>query len=227
MTKTAARNLFIFGSLFFFLILVYLTVDSLKAVDRRSHDDQITDQVNAGKMAWHKYDCIGCHTILGNGAYFAPDLTKIAAKKPHAYLVSWLQNPKSVNPQAMMPNLGVSPQEGEDLVVFLEWVSKIDTNNWPPEPILARAASVSAGTELSRGEELYRKNGCAACHAMKGVGGTTGPDLTQVGSRRNADWIYKHFKDPPAMSPGSFMPAFGHLPEDDLKALTEYLAALK
>jgi nitric oxide reductase subunit C len=32
--------------------------------------------VNAGKKVWHKYDCIGCHTIFGNGSYFAPNWQK-------------------------------------------------------------------------------------------------------------------------------------------------------
>ncbi len=126
-----------------------------------------------------------------------------------------------------MPNMAISAREAEDIVVFLDWVSKIDTNGWPPEPILARAAVVSAGKAPSRGETLYRDNSCSTCHALNGVGGTTGPDLTHVGSRRDADWIYKHFKNPDALTPGSFMPTFGHLPEDDLKTLSEYLEALK
>lgn len=45
-----------------------------------------SEDVNAGKMVWHKYDCIGCHTIFGNGPYFAPDMTKTAEKKPKEYL---------------------------------------------------------------------------------------------------------------------------------------------
>ena len=53
-------------------------------LDKRA--PEITEDVNAGKMAWHKYDCIGCHTIFGNGSYFAPDMTKVAEKKPKEYL---------------------------------------------------------------------------------------------------------------------------------------------
>jgi len=62
MSNKAARNLFIFGSLFFFVIFVALTFDTMLSLDKRA--PEITEEVNAGKMVWHKYDCIGCHTIL-------------------------------------------------------------------------------------------------------------------------------------------------------------------
>jgi len=46
-----------------------MTYDTLGKLDKRA--PEITEEVNAGKMVWHKYDCIGCHTIFGNGSYFA------------------------------------------------------------------------------------------------------------------------------------------------------------
>lgn len=75
MSNKAARNLFIFGSLFFFVIFLGLTVDTMNQIDGRA--PEVTKEVDAGKMVWQKYDCIGCHTILGNGSYFAPDMTKV------------------------------------------------------------------------------------------------------------------------------------------------------
>ena len=35
----------------------------------------------AGKHVWHRKNCINCHTLLGEGAYYAPDLTKIAQQR--------------------------------------------------------------------------------------------------------------------------------------------------
>ena len=80
MSNKAARNLFIFGSLFFFVIFLGLTVDTMNQIDGRA--PEVTKEVDAGKMVWQKYDCIGCHTILGNGSYFAPDMTKVVERKP-------------------------------------------------------------------------------------------------------------------------------------------------
>src|SRR5512147_649602 len=109
MSNKAARNLFIFGSLFFFVIFLGLTVDTMNQIDGRA--PEVTKEVDAGKMVWQKYDCIGCHTILGNGSYFAPDLTKTTVNKPKGYLKQFLMDPKSANPNATMPKLGIRAEE--------------------------------------------------------------------------------------------------------------------
>ena len=144
MSNKAARNLFIFGSLIFFAIFLAMTFDTLGQLDKRA--PEITQAVDDGKMVWHKYDCIGCHTIFGNGTYFAPDVTKIAARKPKSYLKQFLMDPKGVNPQAVMPKLGITSDEADNLIAFLDWISKVDTNGWPPKPILATAAGVARET---------------------------------------------------------------------------------
>ncbi len=224
MSNKGVRNLFIFGSLFFFVLFVILTIDTMGKLDRRA--PAITEEVDAGKMVWHKYDCIGCHTILGNGSYFAPDMTKVAERKPKEYLKQFLMDPKAVNPKATMPKFGITSEEADHLIAFLEWISKVDTNGWPPKPILATAIGVG-GKELSAGQRLYQSLGCSNCHMINGIGGTTGPDLTSVGMRRDRDWILGHFKDPKAYVPNSAMPSFGHLSEQDLNELTNYMVELK
>jgi len=224
MSNKSLRNLFIFGSIGCFLIFVVLTFDTMGKIDRRA--PQITEEVNLGKKIWHKYDCIGCHTILGNGSYFAPDLTKIVEKKPKEYLKKFLVNPKSVNPKSSMPVLGITADEAEHLISFLEWIAKVDTNGWPPKPILAKASSTSS-VEVSAGQKLYNDLNCSACHMINGVGGTIGPDLTHVGSRRTREWILDHFKNPDAYVPGSAMPSYGHLSEKELNDLTDYITSLK
>ncbi|MCL5976892.1 MAG: cytochrome c [Nitrospirae bacterium] len=224
MSNKAARNLFVFGSLFFFLIFIVLTFDTMGKLDKRA--PEITEEVNAGKMAWHKYDCIGCHTILGNGSYFAPDMTKTAEKKPKGYLKQFLMDPKAVNPKASMPKLGITSDEADKLISFLEWISKVDTNGWPPKPILAGAVGVAV-KELTEGQRVYQALTCSNCHMISGIGGTTGPDLTNVGKNRDGAWLLGHFKDPKAYVPNSAMPAYGHLSEKDLNALTDYMVSLK
>lgn len=225
MSNKAARNLFIYGTIFFFAIFIVLTVDTMKQVDQRA--PEITGQVDAGKQVWHKYDCIGCHTILGNGSYFAPDMTKTAERKPKGYLKQFLMDPRSVNAKATMPKLGISSEEADNLIAFLEWIAKVDTNGWPPKPILAQAAGV-AGQELSKGQRIYQNQNCSVCHIINGIGGTTGPELTRVGARQpDIAWHVKHLKDPKSTMPNSAMPGYGHLPEQDLKELADYLVSLR
>lgn len=223
MSNKGARNLFVFGSLFFFVILIGLTVDTMDTIDKKA--PEITADVDAGKKVWHKYDCIGCHTIFGNGSYFAPDMTKTTDNKPRAYLKKFLMDPRAVNPGAAMPKLGITADEADKLITFLEWTAKVDTNGWPPKPILAVAAGV-AGKELSPGQKVYQSLGCSNCHIINGIGGTSGPDLTHVGSKRDKSWLAGHFKAPAAYVPNSPMPAVS-APDADIEALSDYMLSLK
>lgn len=223
MSNKAAKYLFIFGSLFFFLILVILTVDTMGKLDARA--PEITESVNAGKKVWHKYDCIGCHTILGNGSYFAPDMTKVTNRKPITYLKKFIMNPRAIKPSTAMPVLGVSDKEADDLIAFLVWMSKVDTNGWPPPPILA---TIAADAAASAGQVVYQQNGCSDCHQIMGIGGTGGPELTHVGSRRpDINWHIQHLKNPESVVSGSAMPPFDSLTEKELGDLAGYLIKLK
>ncbi|HEX9898250.1 MAG TPA: cbb3-type cytochrome c oxidase subunit II [Candidatus Methylomirabilis sp.] len=81
---------------------------------------------------------------------------------------------------------------------------------------------------LARGKQLYQEKGCVACHKVRGAGGSLGPDLSLVGTRRkDPAWHLKHFRDPQAISPGSTMPPFAALPEQDLQALTVFMLSLR
>jgi nitric oxide reductase subunit C len=106
-----------------------MTYDAIGKLDKRV--PEITAEVNAGKMVWHKYDCIGCHTIFGNGSYFI--------------------DPEAVNPKASMPKFGITAVEADGLLAFFDWPAKVDTNGWPPKHILAGAAGSGRGRELSAG----------------------------------------------------------------------------
>jgi nitric oxide reductase subunit C len=223
MSNKGARNLFIFGSLFFFAIFLALTFDTLGKLDKRA--PEITQAVDDGKMVWHKYDCIGCHTILGNGTYFAPDLTRVAANKPKSYLKRFIMDPHAVKGEAVMPTLGISSDEADKLIAFLDWISKVDTNDWPPKPILAAAAGAGV-KELTPGQLVYQAQGCSNCHSISGIGGTSGPDLTKVGARHDREWFIGHFKDPLKFVKDSAMPPVT-ASDQDIEQLSAYMLTLK
>lgn len=52
-----------------------------------SYNGYTADQ---GKRVFQAYNCMGCHTIVGNGAYFAPDLTREYADVGPAWLEAFL-----------------------------------------------------------------------------------------------------------------------------------------
>ena len=94
-----------------------------------------------GKRIWERHACINCHTILGEGAYFAPELGNVwvrygGRENPEAArdaLKAWIANqPTGIEGRRQMPNFHLSDQELNDLVDFLKWTSDIKTQDWPP-----------------------------------------------------------------------------------------------
>jgi nitric oxide reductase subunit C len=111
-------------------------------------EQEAADLLHLGKLAVQAKNCINCHTILGNGAYYAPDLTKAwldpawgengpymgmtgTSTKEEA-MAKFLQSPsKYPTHERMMPNLGITAEEAKGLVAFLKHMSSIDTNGFP------------------------------------------------------------------------------------------------
>ncbi|MBI3609957.1 MAG: cytochrome b N-terminal domain-containing protein [Nitrospirae bacterium] len=79
---------------------------------------------------------------------------------------------------------------------------------------------------MVRGRELYSKLQCNGCHRIHGSGAAVGPDLSYVGRVRDRDWLIRHFNNPRAVAPGSFMPAFPLNPTE-MNDLTNYMLSLK
>lgn len=222
MILSHAKAIFIFLTLSASVALIALTYDSHMKFPALTHEEKLNGPVASGKWVWQKYNCNDCHTILGIGGYYAPDLTNVMERRDAGWISRFMQDPSAVWPAArVMPNLHLSGQEISDLTAFLTWVGGIDTNGWPPKPLVAAAASGNPG------EAVYMSQGCSSCHKMNGVGGSVGPDLTHVGSRRDSEWIKAQIKDPKSHNPNSIMPSFARLPEKDLGELANYLAGLK
>ena len=134
-TKSMARNIFFGGSAFFFLLLVALTFDTMQVLPTRDHRENITPAVERGKMVWEKNNCIGCHTLLGEGAYYAPELGNVYKRRGGEFVKAWIQSrPAGGTPgnRRQMPQFNLTEQELDDMVAFLKWTGEINTANWPP-----------------------------------------------------------------------------------------------
>jgi len=77
MTKRQTRLFFIICTVGFSIVFVVLTIHSHTRFGELTHADKLTDEVVAGRDVWHAGNCINCHTLMREGAYYAPDLTKI------------------------------------------------------------------------------------------------------------------------------------------------------
>jgi len=76
------------------------------------------------------------------------------------------------------------------------------------------------------GKDIFTAQRCALCHMIDGTGGVLGPDLTAVGNRRNAAWLYEYLPKPQANKPTNKMPPVA-VKGQDLDDLVAYLLSLK
>ncbi len=68
---------------------------------------------------------------------------------------------------------------------------------------LGRTARPPARGNAQKGSELYAKLNCAACHIVKGQGGTLGPELTDIGVQRGPQYLRQALVEPGAALPNS------------------------
>jgi nitric oxide reductase subunit C len=142
LTKTGARNVFYGGSAFFFAIFVALTAHSHYYIRTTSTDEAtLNDAVARGKHVWERNACINCHTLLGEGAYFAPELGNVWTRMggdddveaTRETFKAWMASqPTGIEGRRQMPQFHLSDGELNDLSEFLRWTSKIKTQKWPP-----------------------------------------------------------------------------------------------
>ena len=90
-TKAMARNIFYGGSVFFILLFLVLTFDTHRELPKRDNRQAITPQVALGKHVWEVNNCIGCHSLLGEGAYFAPELGNVYQRRGPEFIKTWMQ----------------------------------------------------------------------------------------------------------------------------------------
>ena len=152
MNKRQSRNFAIGCTALAAIAFLGLTIDSHRQFDRLTHAENITPAVIRGKDVWHKNNCINCHTLFGEGAYYAPDLTKITQHRGEAYLKAYLHDPSrfydETRHRRLMPKQNLSDDNITDVIAFLDWASKVDNQGWPPRPILVTGATIP-GTDLS------------------------------------------------------------------------------
>ena len=213
MNKKQTRLFALGSSLLAAVVFIGMTIDSHRQFGKLTHAENITPAVLRGKDAWHKNNCINCHTIFGEGAYYAPDLTKITQHRGEVYLKAYLRDPSKFYDETrhrrLMPKQNLSETDITDLIAFLDWISNVDNQGWPPRPILVTGASLPgsdmavsqqtaggvtppgakpmAGDEnpIALGEKVFRstKPACTACHSILPGVNMAGPSLAGLAER--------------------------------------------
>lgn len=199
MTKRQAVLFFFIVTGVFTAVFVGLTIHSHTRFPELTNADRITEDVLAGKDVWHHNNCVNCHTLMGEGAYFAPDLTRITQHRGDAYLTAFMQEPGRFYSEEehgrVMPNPGLSEDEIRQVIAFLDWIDGIDNFDWPPRPILvtggavpypaAREPTAASDDPVALGEALFRRSppACFTCHSTSPGVTLAGPSMAGMARR--------------------------------------------
>lgn len=142
LTKTRARNIFFGGSLFFVVVFLALTAHSHYYVVANSTSGMpLTESVAHGKRVWERNSCINCHTLHGEGAYFAPELGNVMTRwgaqddpeLAYEIMSGWIDaQPSGIEGRRQMPYFELSEEDKRGLAEFLRWANGTKRHNWPP-----------------------------------------------------------------------------------------------
>ena len=118
----------IFGMIGIWIVLSIFSFTNSKERGRPDTQDVTFEGKTGlqGKQVFQAYNCMDCHTIVGNGAYFAPDLTKTYADAGPAWLKAFLASPGSYPTRAVV-NIQFQQlqKDGQaDAATFDEYLSK-------------------------------------------------------------------------------------------------------
>lgn len=140
LSKSQAKIFFFGGTIITFLIFIGLSWNTLSnEVPKKTNDDKITAQVIAGKHIWENNNCMGCHTILGEGAYYAPELTKVYERRGEGYIKAALMSKTPWSPRGRkMVAYAMSEEDANNMVAFLKWIGEMDLNGFPAKPDLKK-----------------------------------------------------------------------------------------
>ena len=173
--------------------------------------------------------CHGCHEFKNYADLpkIGPELNRIGHKTTPEWIFRWIKDPEEHNPHTRMPNFRFSDEQAEAVAAHL---MKISSQN----PFDLRSG-VFRGGDATRGKQVVETVGCLACHAVgentkiREVRGTSydiAPELTRVGSKVNADWLYNWVKNPRNYNPTTKMPSL-RLTDQEARDVTAYLMTLR
>lgn len=211
MNNRQARHFAIASTAIAAFVFIALTVDSHRQFPELTNSANITPAVTRGKDVWHDNNCINCHTLFGEGAYYAPDLTKITELRGEPYLRAYMRDPSQFYDEEthrrLMPKQDLSEENIGDLIAFFDWVANVDNQGWPPRPIYvtgqllregaAAEPALAAGNvrpvtsssdPRALGENLFNTvtPACNACHSTRPGADMAGPSLAGLGARAEA-----------------------------------------
>lgn len=187
------------------------------------------EQQRRGHRLFVERRCVACHqteqpmvSAFGELDARAPDLRAVGARLRPEFFAEWLQDPRAVRPDAVMPRFAF--EKKSDIADLAAWLRSLGSP-------LAEATPPAVPAELvDRGADRFRELGCIACHVPPDQPTTPASQhgrmpLAFVARKWWPSALEQYLLDPQREHPGTRMPSFA-LSTDDAKALAAYLVRL-
>ncbi len=197
---------------------------------------KVIPSASEGRRLFQQKGCIGCHSIGGQGGKIGPALDDVGLRRSPEWMIRHFRDPQAVSPGTVMPRFGFTESEARALTDFL--VHLRDQK--------VALALPSLMSPVERGQEVFRRFGCAGCHGPDGKGGVPNPNaktaqqvpsLTYVADGYTKAELKKRILDgqpditpldPKRPPPPLYMPAWrGTINDAELDDLAAYLFSLK
>jgi mono/diheme cytochrome c family protein len=195
------------------ICVISLTVAGLR--DRPPAGEEIGLLSIAGQQLAESSGCQRCHAPGGA----ASSLAAIRLTRDDEWLLAHLADPIVIAP-GVRPDSDPAPKptltrfQSQAVLAFLR-------RQYAGEAIVVAASHVTVAADVYASV-------CVACHKIGNDGGSVGPNLTHVGSRRDQETIRQIIEDPLSNYDESEMPPFGEkLTKEQINALAKYLASLR
>jgi putative heme-binding domain-containing protein len=129
--------------------------------------------------------CARCHGASGTGG-MGPSLQrpKLGRAPDDEALLGIIQDGI---PGTAMGFASLSDLENAQVAAYVRSLGRLPLEAAPGDPV--------------RGRLVYERAGCVTCHAIRGAGHASGPDLSEIGSRRGIAHLRQSLLDPPAAFP--------------------------
>jgi mono/diheme cytochrome c family protein len=191
-----------------------------------------------GRRLFQEKGCFGCHSVGGKGGTIGPALDEVAKRRDSQWIITHFRNPQAVTPGSVMPRFDFTEQEIRALTEFLLSLSDPNVVGFLKIPTLM--------DPVERGKVVFKKYGCAGCHARDAAGGVPNPNaktdqqvpsLKYVADGYTKDELKKRIlngqreitpQDTNRPPPPLYMPPWrGKIQEGELDDLVAYLFSLK
>ncbi len=190
---------------------------------------QYGERYNKAKQIVGQAGCFGCHEIKGflEVPKIGPQLNQLVVKEQPEWLFRWVRNPKDYNSHTRMPNFKFNDDQAEAVTAYLWSVGM--TSDYHPQK------GITATGNAANGKRLADQVGCKGCHVIgddtrmrdaRGRSYDIAPELTRVGSKVNADWVFEWIRNPRAVNPDARMPNL-RLTDQEARDIAAYLMTLK